>query len=119
LTLDVDGASPALLGALRAQPFVRSVDVASAGTAGTTLRLRLAAGGDHRREISAIVAEHGGLITGMRQEQLSLEDAFVRLTADNVGVAAGRRLAGPAADERPRGAPTRAAARASRRSKAR
>ena len=55
----------------------------------------------------------------MRQEQLSLEEAFVQLTADNVGVAAGRRLAAPPTGERPRPASARPAARASRRSKAR
>jgi ABC-2 type transport system ATP-binding protein len=118
LTLDVDDASPALLGALRAQSFVRSVEAAPAGTAGTTLRLRLT-DGDHRRAVSAVVAGQGGLITGMRQEQLSLEEAFVRLTADNVGVAAGRRLAAPPTGERDRPASARNTARASRRSKAR
>ncbi len=58
--------------------------------------------------LSVLIAAHGGLITGMHQERLSLEEAFVRLTADNVAAAAGRRLTGaPASGPTTRATPRR------------
>ena len=78
LELDVEQLAPGTVELLREQPFVRDVAAATTGR----LRVRVAAEGDHRREVSAIVGREGGLITGMRQERLSLEEAFVRLTQE-------------------------------------
>ncbi|MCC6629759.1 MAG: ABC transporter ATP-binding protein [Chloroflexi bacterium] len=110
LTLELDAAPAGLVAALRAQPYVGAVDVAneSADDTPVALRVRLADSGDHRRDLSALIAAHGGLITGMHQERLSLEEAFVRLTADNVAAAAGRRLTGaPASGPTTRATPRR------------
>ena len=98
LTLDVEPLTPALVAALRAQPYVEHLDSEAGGAGpGGVLRLRLAPGRDHRRDVSALIASHGGLITGMRQEQLSLEDAFVRLTAERIaGLGGGREPAATA-----------------------
>src|SRR5207253_7083495 len=69
---------------LRHQPFVTSVDVGTNGSsAQALLQVRVTHGQDHRRAISSLVASHGALIVQMRQRQLSLEEAFVRLTADS------------------------------------
>jgi ABC-2 type transport system ATP-binding protein len=94
IELDVDQLTPAIVERLGEQPFVRAVELApnghgpdqgsDQGSDQGLLRVRVAAGGDYRRDVSAIVSHHGGLITGMRQQQLSLEEAFVRLTSESV-----------------------------------
>jgi hypothetical protein len=116
--VELDAAPDGLVAALRALPYVGAVDVAGepGASAPVALRVQLADSGDHRRDLSAVIATHGGLITGMREDRLSLEEAFVRLTADNVAAAAGRRLAGaPAARPAERATPRRAAKRRSAR----
>src|SRR5207249_1825147 len=78
--------APSLVDALRAAPFVRTVEVAPNGETADHGRLRIAVApdGDHRRAVSQIVAAHGGLITEMRLQRVSLEEAFVQLTSENV-----------------------------------
>ncbi len=84
IELDVEQFSSGLVDSLRLQPFVTAVDVATNGRPEQALlQVRVIHGPDHRRDISSLVASHGGLIVQMHQRQLSLEDAFVRLTADN------------------------------------
>ena len=84
IELDVEQFSSGLVDSLRLQPFVTAVDVATNGSPEQALlQVRVIHGPDHRRDISSLVASHGGLIVQMHQRQLSLEDAFVRLTADN------------------------------------
>jgi ABC-type multidrug transport system ATPase subunit/ABC-type transport system involved in multi-copper enzyme maturation permease subunit len=78
LEIDVERLAPGTVEVLREQPFVREAELTDAGL----LRVRVASDGDYRREVSEIVGRQGGLITGMRQERLSLEDAFVRLTQE-------------------------------------
>ncbi len=84
IELDVEQLGPGAVESLREQPFVRAVDLVTdgGGPGRGLLRVRVAADVDHRRDVSAVVAQHGGLITGMRQPGLSLEEAFVRLTGD-------------------------------------
>jgi ABC-type multidrug transport system ATPase subunit/ABC-type transport system involved in multi-copper enzyme maturation permease subunit len=97
LDLDVETLSSDALAVLRAQPYVHSVEETASGQ----LRVRVDADGDHRRAVAELVSAQGGLITGMRQERLSLEDAFVRLTQ-------GRDLAPPTrGDLTPNPSPTR------------
>src|SRR5579884_1478639 len=85
IDVDVDQFQPSLVDALRSAPFVRTVDLAPNGEARGHGKLRIAVApeGDHRRDVSQIVAAHGGLITEMRQQRVSLEEAFVRLTTEN------------------------------------
>jgi len=75
LELDVEQLAPGTVELLREQPFVREVTLTDG-----RLHVRVRAEGDHRRDVSALVSGQGGLITAMRQERLSLEEAFVRLT---------------------------------------
>jgi ABC-2 type transport system ATP-binding protein len=77
LELDVEQLAPGTLDILRDQSFVRGVEQHDG-----LLRVRVAADADYRRDLSEIVGRQGGLITGMRQERLSLEEAFVRLTQE-------------------------------------
>jgi ABC-2 type transport system ATP-binding protein len=85
LTVEVDGLSDELIGALRTQAYVSRVDVSNHGEADRgTLRISLHPGQDRRRAISGLVNQHGGLITHMSQERVSLEEAFVQLTGENV-----------------------------------
>ena len=85
IELDVEQFSSGLVDSLRLQPFVTAVDVATNGSPEQALlQVRVIQGSDYRRDISSLVASHGGLIVQMRERQLSLEDAFVRLTSDNV-----------------------------------
>ncbi|MGE3912353.1 MAG: ATP-binding cassette domain-containing protein, partial [Chloroflexota bacterium] len=79
LELDVEQLGTETVARLRSLPFVREAALTEAGQ----LRVRVTADGDHRRAISEVVGGSGGLITGMRQERLSLEEAFVRLTQTN------------------------------------
>ena len=86
--LDLDRLSTALVDSLREQPFVTSIDVAANGNSDSgRLQVRVTDGADHRRAISSLVTTHGALILNMQQRRLSLEDAFVRLTDDNVTAA--------------------------------
>jgi ABC-type transport system involved in multi-copper enzyme maturation permease subunit len=91
IDLDVDGFDPALAVALRAAPFVREVKVVPNGSTPGHGHLRIAVTpeGDHRRAVSQLVAAHGGLITAMREERVSLEEAFVQLTSENAAALMG------------------------------
>jgi ABC-2 type transport system ATP-binding protein len=110
--LEVADASPALDAALAAQPYIYAVDAAAGSepVVDDAVRLRLTvAPGDHLRAISTLVAAHGGLVTGLHQSRLTLEEAFVRLTTDNIEVAAGRRSPAQPAGQRRAGRPRRVA----------
>ncbi|TAK26014.1 MAG: ATP-binding cassette domain-containing protein [Chloroflexota bacterium] len=86
IDVDVEHLTEDLIAAVRHQPFVLGMDVEAAAPdrGNATLRIRVDGTEDHRRAISALVTENGGLIVQMRQPRVSLEDAFVRLTAENV-----------------------------------
>jgi ABC-2 type transport system ATP-binding protein len=88
IELDVEQLELGVVESLREQPFVREVELGSNGHGPDhgLLRVRVAADADYRRAVSALVGQHGGLITDMQQRRLSLEDAFVRLTSESVQV---------------------------------
>jgi ABC-2 type transport system ATP-binding protein len=115
VTVEVESITPALVEQLRAAPFVVSCELEpnTGDPSRGRLRLRLHAGADHRRDLSAVITGQGGLITGMRQEQLSLEEAFVRLTTDNIETVTGRRST-PVAPTGPMTTPGRHTARRGR-----
>ena len=85
IEIDVEQLRSDVVESLREQPFVRAVELGSNGHGPDhgVLRVRVAADADYRRTVSAVVGQHGGLITDMRQQRLSLEDAFVRLTSES------------------------------------
>ena len=78
---------PALLEArLRAMPYVLELSVSESGR---RLEMLLDDRDDVRPAISAIVTESGGVILGMQSEEMSLEEAFVTITNQNVTRLAG------------------------------
>jgi ABC-2 type transport system ATP-binding protein len=78
--VDLDGPAEPFLPAVRALPVVREATAANG-----TLRLELAPGADARRDLSLALTAAGGVIVGMREPRVSLEDAFVTLTDDRIG----------------------------------
>jgi ABC-2 type transport system ATP-binding protein len=86
ITLEVDSLAPSLVEALRNQPYVSRVDVTTKerDPAQGTLRVSINPGPDRRRAISGLIAQYGGIILQMRQEHVSLEEAFIQLTSENV-----------------------------------
>ncbi len=65
--------SPTILENLEALPFVTMVT-----TDGNTLRITTEE--DRRKELSETISSSGGVIIGMREENISLEDAFLQVT---------------------------------------
>jgi ABC-2 type transport system ATP-binding protein len=94
LEIDVEQLRPGLMVRLGEESFVHKIELSSNGIDHGQvprpdhglLRVYVANDGDYRRDVAAIVNAHGGLITGLRQERLSLEEAFVRLTSEESGV---------------------------------
>jgi ABC-2 type transport system ATP-binding protein len=86
ITIEVDSLAPALVEALRGQAYVSRVDVTTKDRdpAHGTLRVSVKPGSDRRRAISGLIGQYGGIILQMRQEQVSLEEAFIQLTSENV-----------------------------------
>lgn len=86
IEINVEQLQSSAVESLREQPYVRAVELGSNGHGPEhgVLRVRVAPDADYRRAVSAVVGQHGGLITDMQQRRLSLEDAFVRLTSESV-----------------------------------
>jgi ABC-type multidrug transport system ATPase subunit len=89
IELEVEPLSPGLVAALRAQPFVGALEVATNGDGPDHAHVVVQVRGreDRRREIARLVQEHGALIVAMRQPRVSLEEAFVQLTTESVASA--------------------------------
>ena len=81
LVVELETLPPLLEGRLRAATQVLELLVEEDGR---RLAMLLNDDGDGRSAISAIVTESGGVILGMRSEEMSLEDAFVTITDQNV-----------------------------------
>ena len=81
LVVELETLPPLLEGRLRAATQVLELLVEEDGR---RLAMLLNNDGDGRSAISAIVTESGGVILGMRSEEMSLEDAFVTITDQNV-----------------------------------
>jgi hypothetical protein len=69
---------------------VRSLEfVLEAGTAGNTLLIKVPKSGDFRRQLSAFLIARGLVPLAIQEKSLSLEEAFVTITQENVGMFAG------------------------------
>jgi ABC-2 type transport system ATP-binding protein len=79
LEVELDQASPDLLAHLAGLDFVHAVS-----SQANTLSLQLDAAADFRRQISQAISAHNGVIVGMRAKEMSLEEAFVTITDQNV-----------------------------------
>jgi len=74
-----------LIGALEALPCVERVT-----SNGMRIALQTQAEEDVRPAIFQTIVEQGGVLVEMRTEEMSLEEAFVTITNQNVGQLAGR-----------------------------
>ncbi|MBI5880125.1 MAG: ABC transporter ATP-binding protein [Chloroflexi bacterium] len=79
LEIEAQGDQPALVAALRELSCVSSAEAR-----GALIAVSTPADGDYRAPISQCITSHGGVILAMRQVTLSLEEAFVTITTDNV-----------------------------------
>lgn len=84
LEVELDRVWPELVATLRRLPFVSQVRRQD-----RRLSLRLATDGDYRPQVSAAITAAGGVILAMRLKEMSLEEAFVTITAENVTTLAG------------------------------
>ena len=80
---------------LRQEPFVRALHV---GDGERQLELLLEDGPDARPRLSQLITDAGGVILRMESEEMSLEDAFVTITNQNVTQLMGDRVSGSQGD---------------------
>jgi ABC-2 type transport system ATP-binding protein len=71
---------------LRTEPYVMELEIDQSGR---QLELLLDDDGDARPKLSHLISESGGIILRMESEEMSLEDAFVTITNQNVSRLAG------------------------------
>jgi ABC-2 type transport system ATP-binding protein len=84
--VELDRVPPSLEAALRGEPLVLDV---TAPPGGQEMHMILDDAGDGRAAVSSIITASGATILGMRSEQMSLEEAFVTITTQNVTRLAG------------------------------
>lgn len=81
LDLELEEASEAVVNALKALPFVLSLEVN-----GKRLSLNTGADKDYRGQLSTAVIQAGGVIVDLRRHEMSLEEAFVTITEKNLSL---------------------------------
>jgi ABC-2 type transport system ATP-binding protein len=86
LIVELDHVDAPLTERLGQEPYVLDLQVANSGR---QLELLLEDGQDVRPRLSQLITESGGVILRMESEEMSLEDAFVTLTDQNVSRLAG------------------------------
>jgi ABC-2 type transport system ATP-binding protein len=79
LELELQAIRPGLVERLAGLDFVREV-----ASNGNKMTLKLDATSDFRPQVSAAISDHGGVIVDMRTKEMSLEEAFVTITEQNV-----------------------------------
>ena len=84
--VELDRTPPALEARLRDEPLVLEL---KASPDGREWQMILDDQGDDRAAISNIITESGAVILGMRSDEISLEEAFVTITNQNVNRLAG------------------------------
>lgn len=82
--VEVDGVGDQVVRAVSNLPFVREVL-----QTGKALSLKVEAGDRIREHISRTIAEAGGIVLSVNMRELSLEDAFLTLTTQNISLFAG------------------------------
>ena len=72
--------------AIRTLPAVESVSLH-----GNVAIVHVRQGGpDHRAEISRMLTNHGCVVIGMKRNEMSLEDAFITITEQNIKLLTGK-----------------------------
>lgn len=84
LELELQEVRPGLVEHLSQLAFVHEV----AGN-GNRLLLKLDSATDFRPDVSAAISAYGGIIVGMRTREMSLEEAFITITEQNISLLAG------------------------------
>lgn len=85
MTLQVDftGDVDAVATALRGKPFVKSLEKSEKG-----LRITVGSQDDHRAEVSRAVSAAKGSLLGLTTDEMSLEEAFMTITEQNISLLA-------------------------------
>ncbi len=81
LDIELHELSPQLVLALDGLPFVRETSSNK-----NHLHIAITAGADHRTELSRFITNQGATIINMRTEEMSLEEAFVTITEQNISL---------------------------------
>jgi ABC-2 type transport system ATP-binding protein len=84
IQVDLENPPDDLPGAVRSLGFVRE-----AAVAGNTLVVKVPKKGDYRKELSAFLIGRGLVPLAIQEKSLSLEEAFVTITQENVQLLAG------------------------------
>jgi hypothetical protein len=82
--VDLESLPEELPGAVRELSFVLQ-----ANAAGNTLMVKVPKGGDYRKDLSAFLIGRGLVPLAIKEKSLSLEEAFVTITQENVQLFAG------------------------------
>jgi ABC-2 type transport system ATP-binding protein len=85
MTIELEQVTPELLKRLASQPYV-----ASAQQEGRQIALVLRSQEDVRARLSRLISDAGGLILKMQGDEMSLEEAFVTITSQDVLTLAGQ-----------------------------
>jgi ABC-2 type transport system ATP-binding protein len=86
IAIELDTVPTGLTERLRSESYVLELEVSESGR---QLELLLDDDRDVRPKLSQFITESGGIILGMESEEMSLEDAFVTITNQNVARLAG------------------------------
>ncbi|NLK07892.1 MAG: ABC transporter ATP-binding protein [Firmicutes bacterium] len=81
IIVELEDVSSAVVSGIEELDFVKQVDSSSSG-----LRIKADVGEDHRAQISKTIAETGGVVLSMQTKELSLEEAFVIITEQNLSL---------------------------------
>jgi len=79
LVLELEAVTDTIVSGLRELPFVVSVEAH-----GNRLTVKTKADKDYRGQISSTVSAKGGVVLGLRRHEMSLEEAFVTITENNL-----------------------------------
>ena len=85
--VEVNGLGEQILGAVSNLPFVREVF-----QMGTVISLKVESEDHIREKISRTITEAGGTVLSVNMRELSLEDAFLTLTTQNISLFAGSKI---------------------------
>jgi ABC-2 type transport system ATP-binding protein len=85
--VEVDGLGEQILGAVSKLPFVREVF-----RTGNIISLKVESENRIREKISRTITEAGGTVLSVNMRELSLEDAFLTLTTQNISLFAGSKI---------------------------
>ena len=70
---------PEIVESLATLDFVRKVS-----QDGNVLDIQVMSDRDHRAEVSRMLTEKGGVVLGINAKEMSLEEAFMRITSQNI-----------------------------------